>query len=95
MAQFQDFVRAAVGRYGTGGTFWREHPDLPNIPVTDWQVWNEANSPLFWKPKPDAAAYLELLRGFDSAARGVDRQANIVLGGLSPPRAAESRCPTS
>ena len=84
MAQFQDFVRAAVGRYGTGGTFWREHPDLPSTPVTDWQVWNEPNSPLFWKPKPDAAAYLELLRGFDSAARGVDPQATIVLGGLFP-----------
>ena len=68
-------MRAAVGRYGTGGTFWREHPDMPRLPVTDWQVWNEPNSPLFWKPKPDAAAYLELLRGFDSAARGADPQA--------------------
>ena len=75
MAQFQDFVRAAVGRYGTGGTFWREHPDTPRLPVTDWQVWNEPNSPLFWKPRPDPAAYLELLRGFDSAARGADPQA--------------------
>ena len=84
MAQFQDFVRAAVGRYGTGGTFWREHPDVPRLPVTDWQVWNEPNSPLFWKPKPDPAAYLELLRGFDSAARGADPQAQIVLGGLFP-----------
>ena len=84
MAQFQDFVRAAVGRYGTRGTFWREHPDVPRLPVTDWQVWNEPNSPLFWKPKPDPAAYLELLRGFDSAARGADPQAQIVLGGLFP-----------
>jgi hypothetical protein len=84
MAQFQQFVQAAVGRYGSNGTFWREHPETPKLPVTDWQVWNEPNSPLFWKPKPDANAYLELLRGFDSAARGVDPQANIVLGGLFP-----------
>ena len=83
MAQFQDFVRAAVGRYGAGGTFWREHPDVPRLPVTDWQVWNEPNSPLFWKPSRNAAAYLELLRGFDSAAAEAD-PGRIVLGGLFP-----------
>jgi len=84
LAQFEDFVRAAVGRYGTGGTFWQEHPSGPKLPVTDWQVWNEPNSPLFWKPKPDPAGYLKLLRGFDSAAHEADPQARIVLGGLFP-----------
>ena len=84
MAQFQDFVRAAVGRYGTGGTFWREHPQMPSLPVTDWQVWNEPNSPLFWKPAPDPAGYVALLRGFGSAARDADPAARIMLGGLFP-----------
>ena len=67
LSQFEDFVRAAVGRYGSNGSFWRDHPDVPKLPVTDWQVWNEPNSPLFWKPKPDPARYLELLRGFDAS----------------------------
>jgi hypothetical protein len=84
LSQFQDFVRAAVGRYGSNGTFWREHPDTPKLPITEWQVWNEPNSPLFWKPKPDPGAYLELLRAFDSAARSADPQSRIVLGGLFP-----------
>ncbi len=84
LPQFEDFVSALVGRYGSSGTFWREHPDVPKLPITNWQVWNEPNSPLFWKPDPDPAAYLELLRGFDTAARGADSQANIVLGGLFP-----------
>ena len=26
---FTSFVRAAVARYGSGGTFWRQHPELP------------------------------------------------------------------
>jgi hypothetical protein len=84
LSQFEDFVRAAAGRYGANGSFWREHPDMPKLPVTDWQVWNEPNSPLFWKPKPDPAGYLALLRGFDAAAHDADPAARIVLGGLFP-----------
>lgn len=84
LSQFEDFVRAAVGRYGSKGSFWRENPALPKLPVTDWQVWNEPNSPLFWKPKPDPAGYVTLLRGFDSAAHDADPAARIVLGGLFP-----------
>jgi hypothetical protein len=30
-------------RYGPGGTFFRDHPDLPNRPVTKIEVWNEPN----------------------------------------------------
>jgi hypothetical protein len=81
---FQDFVRAAAQRYGPDGTLWRQHPDEPKLPITDWQVWNEPNSPLFWKPSPDAAGYLALLRAFHSAIKGVDPQARILLGGLFP-----------
>ncbi len=84
LSQFEDFVRAAVSRYGSNGSFWREHSDAPKLPITDWQVWNEPNSPLFWKPRPDPAAYLELLRGFDTAAHDADPAARIVLGGLFP-----------
>jgi hypothetical protein len=81
---FEDFVRAAARRYGPEGTLWQHHPDAPKLPITTWQVWNEPNSPLFWKPSPDAGRYLSLLRGFDSALRGVDPQARILIGGLFP-----------
>ncbi len=73
-----------MGRYGSHGSFWKQNPRLPKQPVTDWQVWNEPNSPLFWKPAPDPRGYLALLRGFDSAARDADPSARIVLGGLFP-----------
>jgi hypothetical protein len=84
LPQFEDFARAAAQRYGSNGTFWKENPDVPKLPIVDWQIWNEPNSPLFWKPTPDASGYLELLRGFDSAVRGVDPGAQILLGGLFP-----------
>ncbi len=84
LRMFDDFVRAAVERYGAGGSFWREHPDVPEMPITDWQLWNEPNSPLFWKPKPDPTRFLELLRTFHAAVKGADPQATILLGGLFP-----------
>jgi hypothetical protein len=37
------FLKAAVARYGDGGTFWAEHPTLPDVPIKNWQVWNEPN----------------------------------------------------
>jgi polysaccharide biosynthesis protein PslG len=81
---FEDFTKAAVQRYGRDGSFWADHPDVPKLPITDWQLWNEPNSPLFWKPRPDAGGYVELLRAFDSAVKGADPRARIILGGLFP-----------
>ena len=84
LPQFQAFVRAAAQRYGSDGTFWKQNPSLPKTPIVDWQVWNEPNSPLFWKPTPNVADYVQLLRGFDSAIRRVDPAARILTGGLFP-----------
>src|SRR5262245_57268716 len=81
---FQAFVKAAVERYGTDGTFWKENADLPKLPITDWQLWNEQNSPLFWKPAVDATQYVSLLRAFSQAVKGVNPGARILLGGLFP-----------
>jgi polysaccharide biosynthesis protein PslG len=81
---FEAFVRAAAGRYGSGGSFWSDHTDLPKLPVTDWQLWNEPNSPIFWKPAPDAAQYATLLRAFHDAVAASDPDAQILLGGLFP-----------
>jgi polysaccharide biosynthesis protein PslG len=81
---FSRFTRAAVERYGDDGTFWAQHPDVPKLPIVDWGLWNEPNSPLFWKPTPDPAAYLKLLRAFSPAVKGADPRAHVLLGGLFP-----------
>jgi polysaccharide biosynthesis protein PslG len=84
LGEFEDFARAAVERYGSDGSFWKENPDIPKLPITLWQLWNEPNSPLFWKPAPDVSGYVELLRGFDSTVRRADPRAQVMLGGLFP-----------
>jgi polysaccharide biosynthesis protein PslG len=82
---FVNFVRAAVERYGDDGIFWKQHPAVPELPITDWALWNEPNSQLFWKPTPDPVAYLTLLRAFRPAVKGADPRAQVLLGGLIPP----------
>jgi hypothetical protein len=81
---FAEFVRAAVERYGANGSFWSDHLDVPKVPIADWQIWNEPNFSLFWKPAPDPRRYVELLRVFHDAVKAADRNARILLGGLFP-----------
>lgn len=84
LPKFQDFVRASVERYGPNGSFWKDNPDVPKLPITTWQLWNEANSKYFWKPEPDIGEYVTLLRAFSSAVKGVDPGAQVLLSGLFP-----------
>ena len=85
--EFEAFVRAAVERYGPGGTFWLLNPLLPNNPVTDWQLFNESNSPSYWLPKPKAKQYKPFLVVANRAIKAVDPNATLILAGLfSTPR---------
>ena len=36
-ADYVTYLAALVDRYGPDGTFWAEHPELPNHPVREWQ----------------------------------------------------------
>ena len=46
--EFETFLRELVRRYGPNGTFWLLNPLIPRLPITDWQLFNEVNSPTFW-----------------------------------------------
>lgn len=81
---FAALMAAIAARYGHGGSFWEEHPELDYLPVVDYEVWNEANLGGFWCPSPDPAAYAALLAETSRAIRSVDPRARIVLGGLAP-----------
>ena len=76
------FAAHAVRRWGRGGSFWREHPDLPALPITAWQVWNEPNIPYFWPHGPDASQYVALLRATSAAIRSADPEAEVVTAGI-------------
>jgi hypothetical protein len=85
-AAWQDFLGDLVRRYGPGGELWSElallEPDVPEVPITDWQIWNEANSPEFWAPRPSPREYREVVALAAEAIRAADPAATVVLGGM-------------
>jgi hypothetical protein len=84
LGDFQRFVEAAAQRYGQGGAFWQQHPEIPPLEVDWWQLWNEVNSPSFWTRKPNPKQYVRLLRSFHAGIEAGDPRARIVLAGLFP-----------
>src|SRR5437016_1539054 len=55
---FEGYVRAVAGRYGAGGSFWSQNPELPYLPVQVYELWNEEDGPQWYiKPGDYAALY--------------------------------------
>jgi hypothetical protein len=68
--RFAAFAAAVVQRYGRY--------------VHHWEVWNEPDNPLFWKPAPDPAVYAALLKLTSGAIHRADPRAQVLLGGVNP-----------
>lgn len=49
-----------------------------------WQIWNEPDNPLFWRPSPDPVAYARLVILTRRAIKQVDPDAVIVAAGINP-----------
>src|SRR5918995_1466367 len=82
--QYAAYAAAVAQRYGRGGHFWREHPELPQLPVTKYEVWNEQNTDHFWRDQADAPEYYaELYLAARAAIKAVDPDARVVVGGLA------------
>jgi len=75
------FLRQAVQRYGPYGSFWRENPELPFLPIHAWEIWNEENIVTF-SPRPDPSRYARLLRIAGRTIHEADGGAKVILGGL-------------
>jgi hypothetical protein len=78
--RFAGWAALLVQRYGPNGSFWKGR--AKRLPITSWQVWNEPNIKAWWAPKPDAAAYADLLNKTGTAIHKVDPKAEIVAAGL-------------
>lgn len=76
------FLRLLVDRYGTGGEFWRGRAE--RVPVRSWQIWNEPNFRLFWRPRPSPRGYARMLKISSRAIRRGDPRARIVTAGVAP-----------
>jgi hypothetical protein len=81
---WQSFLTAFVQRYGRGGSFWAEHPELPYRPAISYEIWNEPNLDLEWGGPPNANDYLTLLRLSQQSIKQVDPAGMIVFGGMFP-----------
>ncbi|HEY3019314.1 MAG TPA: hypothetical protein VGJ32_03935, partial [Solirubrobacteraceae bacterium] len=81
-ARFASFAAALARRYGSRGTYWREHPEVPRHPVTAWQIWNEPNLLPYWCGKPNARQYVALLKATYPAVKAADPRAEIVTAGI-------------
>jgi hypothetical protein len=79
------FAGAFAARYGPGGSFWSEHPDLTARPVTTYEIWNEPDDPGFWVPAPDPARYSDLYLISRAAITAVQPGARVIVGGLTHP----------
>lgn len=67
---FADYVRAVVTRY-------RRY-------INHWEIWNEPDHPIFWRPAPDPAAYTAMLIKAARVIREVDPEAQVLIGGVNP-----------
>ncbi|MBL8778723.1 MAG: beta-galactosidase [Acidimicrobiales bacterium] len=81
-ADFANFAKAVVARYGTGGTFWTSvRPELSPMPVEAVQIWNEPWSDTYWGPLPDPAGYARLVRATGAAVHGIAPEIDVVISG--------------
>ena len=89
---WRSFLKTAVERYGNGGAYWQENPDLQPEPVESWQIWNEPNLPKYFakndtdppKSVPKTAkSYAKLVKSSDEAIGRADSHGQVILAGLS------------
>jgi polysaccharide biosynthesis protein PslG len=76
------FAAAIVRRWGPRGSFWRQYPGVPKVPIRSWQVWNEPSVPVYWRPRPSIRGYTKMLRTVARYIKRADRRAEVVTAGL-------------
>jgi hypothetical protein len=81
-APYARFVAALAARYGPNGTFWKDNPSMPKVPIGDWQIWNEPDSTKYWSDQPFVNGYVGLLKAAHTALKAVDPGARVVLAGF-------------
>lgn len=73
-ADFGSFMGELASRYGAG------EGDPESARISAYEIWNEPQSFVFWSPRPDPAAYTELLKAGYTAIKEVDPTGTVVGG---------------
>jgi hypothetical protein len=79
---FADYLNALIARYGPRGNFWPANPDLPKLPIREWQLFNEPTRHCGQENQRAHRSYLPVLRVGYRAVHAADRRAKVVLAGL-------------
>src|SRR5262249_2888826 len=61
-----------AARYGPNGSFWSANPAIPFHPIRAWQIWNEPNLPVYWRPHLSPKGYAKMLCGASREIKAVD-----------------------
>jgi hypothetical protein len=77
------YAAAFMRRYGPHGSFWKTHPDIPYVPVTTLEVWNEPDNIHFWGRDINLSNYARMYEMVRGAIHRVYRHARVVTGGLA------------
>jgi hypothetical protein len=76
---FAQYVAAVIRRYGTGGSFWAEHPALAGSAIGTWEIWNEPYLGSGDDGDYDPATYAQLVKASAIAGRAVDPNAKFLM----------------
>lgn len=82
-AAYAAFAGDVAGRYGPGGRFWQEHPEVAPQPTLTYEIWNEPNFNRFWREQDDAPErYADLFVAAHGAISARQPGARLVTAGL-------------
>ncbi len=84
-ADYGTYAAAVVARYGPGGSFWTENPQLTPEPVTAVEIWNEPNE--IWT-EIDASTYAAMYAAARTDIDRIDPSVETIVGGLGNPSAS-------
>jgi polysaccharide biosynthesis protein PslG len=80
-AEYANYARMVVERYGVGGTFWLNNPLLTAYPLRAVELWNEPWHREFWRPNPDPVAYGQLVRAAATAIHASHPEMKVLASG--------------
>ena len=83
ISQYASFARGLASRYGPGGSFSTQNPQVPYDPVHMYEIWNEEDSYRYWNTGPNPAQYAQMYLQARAAIRSEDPNAIVIVGGLT------------
>lgn len=75
---------AMIAAFGTFCKTTAQHFKSTGRSVPAYEIWNEPNHQQFFKPVPNVAQYVDMLKACSNGIRSVNPAAIIVTGGTSP-----------